>query len=70
MSTDKQSDEIEMEEIEALDEDIGLDSFLDDMETEDKKKLIEQSARRRIEDLHEERRLREQLNDDYPDDLD
>ena len=70
MSTDKQSDEIEMEEIEALDEDIGLDSFLDDMETEDKKKMIEQSARRRIEDLHEERRLREQLNDDYPDDLD
>ena len=70
MSTDKQSDDVEMDEVEALDEDIELDSFLDDMEIEDKKKMMEQSARRRIEDLHEERRLREQLNDDYPEDLD
>jgi len=70
MSTEKQSDEIDMEDIEALDDEVELDSFLDDMENEDKKQLIEQSARRRIEDLHEERRLREQLNDDYPDDLD
>lgn len=70
MSTDKQSDDTDMDEVEALDEDIELDSFLDDMEIEDKKQLLEQSARRRIEDLQEERRLREQLNDDYPDDLD
>lgn len=70
MSTEKQSDEIEMDDVEALDEEVELDSFLDDMEIEDKKKLMEQSARRRIEDLHEERRLREQLNDDYPEDFD
>lgn len=70
MSTDKQSDEIDMDDIEALDEEVELETFLDVMEDKDKKKLIEQSARRRIEDLHEERRLREQLNDDYPDDLD
>jgi len=70
MSTDKQSEDVEMDEVEALDEEVELDSFLDDMEIEDKKKMMEQSARRRIEDLHEERRLREQLNDDYPEDLD
>lgn len=70
MSTDKQSDDVEMEEVEVLDDDVALDSFLDDMELEDRKKQLEQSARRRIEDLHEERRLREQLNDDYPEDLD
>ena len=70
MSTEKQSDEIEMDDVEALDEEVELDSFLDDMEIEDKKKLMEQSARRRKEDLHEERRLREQLNDDYPEDFD
>ena len=70
MSTDKQSDDVDMDEVEALDEDVELDSFLDEMELEDKKKMMEQSARRRIEDLHEERRLREQLNDDYPEDLD
>lgn len=69
MSTEKQSDEVEMDDVDALDEDVELDSFLDDMEIEDKK-MMEQSARRRIEDLHEERRLREQLNDDYPEDLD
>ena len=70
MSTDKQSDDVEVDDVEALDEDVELDSFLDDMELEDKKQMLEQSARRRIEDLHEERRLREQLNDDYPEDLD
>ena len=70
MSTEKQSDEIDLDEIEALDEDVELDSFLDDMEDEDKKQMMAQSARRRIEDLHEEKRLREQLNDDYPDDFD
>ena len=54
------------DEIDSLDDDVELESFLDVMEQKDESRDTELTARRQIEDLLEERRLR-QLLDDYPD---
>lgn len=64
MSLNKPSKEIN--NIDVMDDLPELDEFQEKMEEQDSGVDKEQIARRRIEDLLEEKRLRQQIEDDFP----
>ena len=67
MPTNKQSNDTDLDEVDLMDDSPEIDQFLDKMEEKDTEVKSEQTARRKIEDLQEEKRLRQQIDDDFPD---
>jgi peptidoglycan hydrolase CwlO-like protein len=72
MATNQQNDDDFGDDIDAFDDDINIDPFLDVMETQDSKRGKNTSSRRKIEALQEKLRLKKLLEDfpDYDYDLD
>ena len=66
MATNRNYDDGFDDDIDAMDDDIEIDPFLDAMETEDSKRQKVKSPRRAIEALQEKLRLKKLL-EDYPD---
>jgi peptidoglycan hydrolase CwlO-like protein len=66
MATNQKHDDDFDDDIEALEDDIELDPFLDVMEKQDSKRSKTDSSRRKIEALQEKLRLKKLL-EDYPD---
>lgn len=62
----RDGDEID-EELDNLDEDVELDSFLDTMEDKNNRRDSKLTARRKIEDLLEEKRLSKLIDDSFDD---
>lgn len=67
MGTNREHDDVFDDEIDSVDDDPGIDPFLDAMELQDDQRTRSLSPRRAIEALQEKRRLKELL-EDYPDD--
>ena len=65
MATSRKPDD-DFDDIDALEDDIDIDPFLDAMETQDSKRENANSPRRKIEALKEKERLKKLL-EDYPD---
>lgn len=66
MATNQKHDDDFDDDVEALEDDIDIDPFLDIMEKQDSKRGKNTSSRRKIEALQEKLRLKKLL-EDYPD---
>ena len=65
----QQADDEELDnDLDGLENDSELDSFLETMTTQDEEQKATITARKKIEDLLEEKRLRSLLDDYYEDD--